>query len=361
MLGTAVPETLLLPVTPSPWAQRSVSDGPHASSTRHQCPRHPLPFRVRPATCKTELGFPPSLPSVPGLAHSHTDAQVSMTEVAKDSHPDFPLHHVGCPVIQGERVRRGADGGRPDDVPFHLNAFGRGERRRWPGYSPRCASQAGDQLVPQLPGSPVQPFAEPMESLAVVQSTLRFLVLALRFRFDGLVILIGKAVLGFLDLLVKLLAELLAQFLIGKAPFPPHLELLLIPGLGALCAGTCSGRAGPGLVAIPGPGRCFWQVILRLLLQAPQGLDHGSSVIWSLPRSPLKRKRQELTMSKNALAVPQVPVLRTGSPARGVGLPASTGPHPAERQGAFTGQRYQVQVPPRGRAAQLWALRTPRE
>lgn len=95
--------------------------------------------------------------------------------------------------------------------------------------------------MPQVPGSPVQPFAEPMESLVVVQSTLRFLILALWFRFDGLVILIGKAVLGFLDLLVKLLAEFLAQFLIGKPPFPPHLELLLVPGLGTLRAGTCSG------------------------------------------------------------------------------------------------------------------------
>lgn len=135
-----------------------------------------------------------------------------------------------------------------------------------------------------------------MESLAVVQSTLRFLVLALRFRFDGLVILIGKAVLGFLDLLVELLTELLAQFLIRKPPFPPHLELLLVPGLSALRAGTCSGRAGPRLVTILGPGRCFWQVILWLLLEAPQGFDHSSSVIWSLPRSPLKRKRQGLTI-----------------------------------------------------------------
>lgn len=108
-----------------------------------------------PPRYRTPLSFPPNLPSVPGLANSHTDAQVSMTEVAKDSHPDFPLHHVGCPVIQGERVRRGADGRRPDNVPLHLNAFGRRERRWRPGYSPRCAAKAGDELVPQLPGSPV--------------------------------------------------------------------------------------------------------------------------------------------------------------------------------------------------------------
>lgn len=202
-----------------------------------------------------------------------------MTEVAKDSHPDFPLHHVGCPVIQGERVRRGADGRRPDNVPLHLNAFGRRERRRGPGYSPRGASQAGDELVPQLPGSPVQTLVEPMESLAVAQSALWLLVFTLRFGFDGLVILIGKAVLGFLDLLVELLAELLAQFLIGKPPFPPHLELLLVPGLGALRAGTRGGRAGARLVTVLGPGGCFRQLILRLLLEAPQGFDHGSSVI----------------------------------------------------------------------------------
>lgn len=233
--------------------------------------------------------IPPSLPSVPGLANSHTDAQVSMTEVAKDSHPDFPLHHVGCPVIQGERVRRGADGRWPDHVPLHLDAFGGRQRGRGPGYSAGGAAQAGHELVvPQLPGSPVQPFAEPMESLAVVQRTLGFLVLALRFRFDGLVVLIGKAVLGFLDLLVKLFAELLAQFFIGKPPFPPHLELLLVPGLGTLCAGPCCGRAGPRLVTILGPGGCFWQLILGLLLEAPQGFDHGSSVIRGLPRSPLE-------------------------------------------------------------------------
>lgn len=218
-----------------------------------------------------------------------------MTEVAKDSHPDFPLHHVGCPIIQGERVRRGADGGRPDDVPLHLNAFGRRERGRGPGDAARCAPQAGDERVPQLPGSPVQPFAEPMESLTVVQGALGFLVFALGFRFDGLVILIGKAVLGFLDLLVELLAELLAQFFIGKPPFPPHLELLLVPGLGPLCAGTRGGRAGSRLVAVLGAGRRFRQLVLWLLLEAPQGFEQGAPLIRSLPRSPLKRKRQGLT------------------------------------------------------------------
>lgn len=203
-------------------------------------------------------------------------------------------------------------------MPLHLNAFGRRQRGWRPRDSPRGAPQAGDELMPQLPGSPVQPFAEPMESLTVVQSSLGFLVLALRFRLDGLVILIGKAVLGFLDLLVKLLAELLAQFFIGKPPFPPHLELLLVPGLGTLRAGTCSGRAGPRLVAVLGPGGCFWQVILWLLLQAPQGFDHGSSVIRSLPRPPLKRKRQELTIAaRTHSAVLHMLMLHTGSPARG--------------------------------------------
>lgn len=180
-------------------------------------------------------------------------------------------------------------------MPLHLNAFGRGERGRGPGDAPRRAPQAGDERVPQLPGSPVQPFAEPMESLAVVQGALGFLVFALGFRFDGLVILIGKAILGFLDLLVELLAELLAQFLIGKPPFPPHLELLLVPGLGPLCAGTRGGRAGSRLVAVLGPGRCFRQLVLRLLFEAPQGFEQGGPLIRSLPRSPLKRKRQGLT------------------------------------------------------------------
>ena len=50
-------------------------------------------------------------PAVPGLADPHADTQVLVAEVAEDGHPHLPVHDVGCPVIQGQRVGRGADGG----------------------------------------------------------------------------------------------------------------------------------------------------------------------------------------------------------------------------------------------------------
>lgn len=159
-----------------------------------------------------------------------------MAEVAKDCHPDFTLHDVGSPTIQGQRVRRGADGGRPNDVALHLHAFrgrdGRGRPSDGPGGS-AAAAEAGQQLVPEFPGSPVQAFAEAVGPLEA-EDPLGFLILALRFRLDGLVVPVGKAVLRFLNHLGELFAQLRAQFFVWKTVFPPDLQLLLVPGLGSL-------------------------------------------------------------------------------------------------------------------------------
>lgn len=122
-----------------------------------------------------------------------------------------------APSSRSSGVGRGLMG-RPDHMSLHLDALGR-TRRRGPGNDSGRAAQAGPQLVPQLPGVPLSPLLkrwEPRDS----QGPLGLLVLALRLRLDGLVILLGQATLGLLDLLVQLLAQLLAQLLVGEPPLP---------------------------------------------------------------------------------------------------------------------------------------------
>lgn len=67
-----------------------------------------------------------SLPAVPGPADPHADTQVLVAEVAEDCHPHLPMHDMGCSIIQGQRVRWGADGWWPDHVTLHLDALGWG-------------------------------------------------------------------------------------------------------------------------------------------------------------------------------------------------------------------------------------------
>ena len=212
---------------------------------RGDAPAHPgLAAAWPPDASLSELS--PS-PAVPGLADPHADTQVLVAEVAEDGHPHLPVHDMGCPVIQGQRVGRGADGGRPDHMSLHLDALGRGHGGRGPGDDSGRAAQAGPQLVPQLPGGAVEPLAEAVGALAEAQGPLGLLVLALRLRLDGLVILLGQAALRLLDLLV--------QLLVGEPPLPAHLHLLLLLGpLRALCAWPGSRGAGARVVALPGLG-----------------------------------------------------------------------------------------------------------
>lgn len=257
---------------------------PHGDAPAHPGLAATWPHGASPS----ELG--PS-PAVPGLADPHADTQVLVAEVAEDGHPHLPVHDVGCPVIEGQRVGRGADGGRPDHMSLHLDALGRGHGGRGPGNDSGRAAQAGPQLVPQLPGGAVEPLTEAVGALAEAQGPLGLLVLALRLRLDGLVILLGQATLGLLDLLVQLLAQLLAQLLVGEPPLPAHLHLLLLlRPLRALCAWPGSRGAGARVVALPGLGGRFGQVVLWFLLEPPERLVGQSyPVLGVLPGPPLRK------------------------------------------------------------------------
>lgn len=98
-------------------------------------------------------------PSVPCLADTHADTQLLVCDVSEDLHPDLSLHRVGFPIHQGQSVRRGADGGRPDYVALHLDTLGWGAWGQGPGARGAPVEAQRSDLagveVAQLPGSAV--------------------------------------------------------------------------------------------------------------------------------------------------------------------------------------------------------------
>lgn len=165
------------------------------------------------------------------------------------------------PVFQGQSVGRRADRRRPDYVPFHLDALGRGARRHRPrGRGAPVEAQGSDLTwvkVAQIPGVPVHLFGLEVgplvaEFVTVAEQLLWLLVLCLWLHLERLPVLVGQAVLGLLDFLVQCFAQFSAQLPVGQTPFtaslrtgPPFLRLAA-----PLAAGAGLRRAAERVVAV---------------------------------------------------------------------------------------------------------------
>lgn len=184
-----------------------------------------------------------------------------MCEVAEYFHPHLALHDVRFPVFQRQPVRRRAYGGRPDDVPLHLDALGRGAR----GHRPRrrgaaVKTERRDPTwveVPQFPGGPVHLFGLEVgpligELVAVAKQPLGLLVFHLWLHLERLPVLVSQGVLRLLDFLVQFFAQFSAQVSVRQAPLTSSFwtVTLLLRLAAALAAGTGLWRAAVGLVAV---------------------------------------------------------------------------------------------------------------
>lgn len=195
--------------------------------------------------------------------------------MAKDLHPDLAQYDMRFTVFQRQSVGRRADRRGPDDMPLHLDTFGRGVWGHRPvRWSAPVEAQRSDLTrveVAQLPGGPVHLFGFEVRPLipkltAVAEQPLGFLVFRLWLHFEGLAVFAGKAVLGLLNVLVQCFAKLSAQLSVRQTPLTPSFwtRTLFLGLTSALTARAGLRRAAVRLVAVS--NGCFNEGIKKFTL-----------------------------------------------------------------------------------------------